>query len=122
MFAPVLDTVPQFVPLHPVPPIAQLTDWFAVKQTEAVNVCCPPKSTVAAVGEMETACPQADVIVIDAEADWLESAALVATSVTGFAGGNAAGAVNVAVLAPVLDTVPQLVALQPAPVTLQVTF
>ncbi len=58
-----------------------------------MNDCCPPSATVAAVGEMVIACPHADVIVIDAEADCVESAALVATSVTGFEGGNEAGAV-----------------------------
>lgn len=93
MFVPVLETVPQFPPLHPDPLTAQVTDWFEVKQTEAVNDCCPPSATVAAVGEMETACAQEEVIVIEAVADRLVSAALVATSVTGFAGGREAGAV-----------------------------
>jgi hypothetical protein len=93
VFTPVLETVPQFPPLHPEPATLQFTDWFVVKHTEAVNDCCPPSATVAAVGEIETACAHEDVIVIDAEAVWLESAALVATSVTGFAGGREAGAV-----------------------------
>jgi hypothetical protein len=93
VFAPVLETVPQFPPLHPEPVTVHVTDWFEVKQTEAVKACWPPSATVAAVGEMETACPQEAVIVIEAEAVLVVSAALVATSVTGFAGGREAGAV-----------------------------
>ena len=93
VFAPVLETVPQFPPLHPEPVTVHVTDWFEVKQTEAVKLCCPPSATVAAVGEMETACEHEAVIAIEAEADWLVSAALIATSVTGFAGGREAGAV-----------------------------
>jgi CO dehydrogenase nickel-insertion accessory protein CooC1 len=69
VLAPVLETVPQFVPLQPDPVTDQLTDWFALKQTEAVNGCCCPSATVAAEGDMDMAGEQDDVIVMDAEAD-----------------------------------------------------
>ena len=93
MFAPVLEIVPQLVPLQPEPVIDQLTDWSVLKQTVDVNVCCWPSETVAADGDMAIAGEQDDVIVMDAKPVWLELATLVATSVTGFAGGNDAGAV-----------------------------
>ncbi len=60
-------------------------------------------------------------ISMEADADCEAPATLVATSVAGFAGGNEAGAVYVAVFAPVLDTVPQFVVLHPDPATVHVT-
>jgi len=92
-----------------------------LKQTLAVKDCCPPSPRLADAGETEIAGVHEALIVIAAEAVWLASAALVATSVTGFEGGNAAGAVYVAVPVPVLETVPQFVPLHPAPVILHVT-
>jgi hypothetical protein len=64
-----------------------------VKQTLAVNDCCCPSDTVAAEGETLMGVAHAAVIVIDDAAVWVESAALVATTVTGFTGGSDAGAV-----------------------------
>ena len=93
-----------------------------LKQTDAVKEICPPRPSVAADGEMDTPGEQGGcVTVIEAEADFVVSAALVVTSVTGFAGGNEAGAVYVAVFAPVVDTVPQFVVLHPEPLTAHVT-
>ena len=64
-----------------------------LKQTLAVKDCCPLSPKLADVGETEIVGVHGALIVIDAEAVWLESAALVATNVTGFTGGREAGAV-----------------------------
>ena len=91
--APVLETVPQLVLLQPDPATDQSTDSFVLKQTVAVNDPCWPSEMVDADGDMDMAGEQDEVIVIETVADSVESTALVATSVTGLAGGSDAGAV-----------------------------
>lgn len=93
VFVSVLETVPQFVAPQPVPLIVQVTEEFVAKQTVAVNDSCCPSATVDAEGETLMAGEQLAEIVIEAEADWLESALLVEINSTGFVGGIDAGAV-----------------------------
>lgn len=106
MFAPVLATVPQFVPLQPEPVTLHVTFWFVLKQTFAVKACCAPNPKLAVAGETETAGEHEAVIVTDAVADCEGSATLVATIEIVGEEGTADGAVYVAVF-PFVASVPQ---------------
>jgi hypothetical protein len=73
----------------------QVTEVLLVPVTVAVNCRVAPVPTEAEVGEIVTATPEADAVVIVtvAEADFVGSAALVAFTVTVFGLGAADGAV-----------------------------
>ncbi len=73
------------------PPTAHVTAWFVVNSTLAERLTRRFTATSAETGLSATA--TALTTSIDAEADFVESARLVATTVTGFAGGREAGAV-----------------------------
>ena len=66
----------------PAPLSDQVTLWFVLPVTVAVNCCCPPPSKEALDGETETEMlvPRKDVMV--ALADLVASATLVAVTVT----------------------------------------
>jgi hypothetical protein len=74
-----------------VPSTLQVTAVLLLPCTFGVSVVLRPAATCAAVGVSVRLIPLTTVIV--AEADCVESATLVATSITGFAGGIEAGAV-----------------------------
>ena len=96
----------------------QVTPVAAAPERVAVKVCVIPLATVAVAGETVRAAAGVCVTVTVAEANWLESAALVAFTVTGLGVGRDAGAVY----KPDVDTVPT-VELPPAtPLTLQFRF
>ena len=82
VLGPVLETVPQTVPLHSTPAMAQLTVWFALKQTVALSACCSPSATEAAAGEMEMAGEHKAANVTEAVAERDGSATLVAVRAT----------------------------------------
>ena len=105
-FVPVLDTVPQFVVLQPEPVTVHVADWFVLKQTDAVNVCCAPSARFALAGVMDTAGLHAGAAIVTAAvADFDGSATLVAVIETVGVAGTVAGAVYVAV-APFVARVP----------------
>ena len=85
-----------------VPPLAlHVTEVFEVPVTEAVNCCVPPACNDAEVGEIVTATTDCAVAVTCAEADFVESAVLVAVTVY-------VPAVFGAVYNPEAETVPAL--------------
>jgi hypothetical protein len=73
--------------------MAQVTAWFVADSTLAERLMRRFTATVAETGLSVTAIPTALSTSTDADADFVESARLVATSVTGFDGGREAGAV-----------------------------
>jgi len=83
--------VPQVAPLQPAPERLQVTAVLVVPVTVAVNCCCAPVTTLAAVGETETATGAAIVTV--AEAALVGSAWEVAVTLTVEGLGTDAGAV-----------------------------
>jgi hypothetical protein len=86
------ESVPQAVPVHPVPESAQFTPLFCASfETVAVKLCVKPACTVALVGVRLT--ETAGVTVIDAAADLVASATEVAVNVTTEGEGAFAGAV-----------------------------
>jgi hypothetical protein len=114
------DRVPQELPAHCDPEMAQVTAWLSEIQTVAVNDSWPPSPTVAAEGEMEIAGEQLGAIVIAAAADCEGSATLVAVSVTLGVEGTVEGAVYSAI-SPLAETEPQLPELHAGPARFQVT-
>ena len=93
MLGPVLETVPQTVPLHSTPAMAQFTIWFVLKQTVALSPCGSPSATEAAEGEMEMAGEHGATSVTEAAAERDASATLVAVRVTSGGEGSVVGAV-----------------------------
>jgi hypothetical protein len=119
-------TVPQVAPVHPVPDNAQLTPAFAVSfVTVALNACASPTVTLAVVSESVTPTPvEAAVTVIVAAPAFVPSATDVAVAVTAAGLGALAGAVYVTAVPDTLlvaESTPHAAALQPAPVSAQVT-
>ena len=71
----------------------QVTAVFVVPVTLAVNCCCFPVDTCAVDGDTETETDEAAVMVMLAEADFVESATDVAVTVASAGLGTLAGAV-----------------------------
>ena len=90
-FDPARQISPSVVLPFVTPSTAHVTAWFDVDSTLAERLTGRFTATSAEIGLSITA--TALTTSIEADADWLESARLVATSVTGFEGGREAGAV-----------------------------
>lgn len=103
-------TIPQEFPAQLEPDTDQFTAVLEVPVTVAVNCSCPFRVTAAEVGEIETAVPPA-VIVTEAEANLLLSAAEVAVTLT--VGG--VGIEEGAVYKPLEFTTPHVAPPQPGP-------
>jgi hypothetical protein len=119
-------TIPHAAPVHPVPDNAQLTPAFALSfVTVALNACVSPTVTLAVASESVTPTPaEAAVTVIVAAPVLVPSATDVAVAVTVAGLGTLAGAVYVTATPDALlvaESTPHAAALQPAPVSAQVT-
>ena len=118
------ESVPQAAPLQPDPERFQVTPLFCGSfATVAVMVCACPASTACVCGEMLTVIA-GRVTVIMTLADLVGSAMEVAVSVTviGFeSGAGAAYVIGTPETLDVLESVPQVAPLHPAPESVQLT-
>ena len=90
---PLVETVPHREPLQPAPVTLHLTAEFELPGTLALKVCVPAVGTEAVVGLTPKATVRAATTVMDAEADFIGSATLVALTVTIPGEGTLAGEV-----------------------------
>lgn len=112
-----VERLPQDEPEQPVPVKPQVTAVFETPDTLAVKSCVPTVGTDALVGLMLNKMAAATTMVMLAEADLVESAALVAVTVTAAGVGTLAGEVY----KPVVEIVPHAAPVQPEPPTVHVT-
>ena len=69
-----MEIVPHAVPEQPVPATDQVTALFVLPETVALNCCCPPTFTWAEVGDTCTDTEAAEIKMILADTDFVESA------------------------------------------------
>jgi hypothetical protein len=109
--------VPQEPETQPVPETLQVTAVFELPVTVALNCCVPFTAIIMESGEIETLTPPPEPRVTTAVPTWDRSNNEAALTVTVAGLGVAIGAVY----RPVELICPQVMPLQPAPVTLQTT-
>jgi hypothetical protein len=113
---PLVDSDPQVEPLQPTPVTFQLTAVFDVPVTLALKVCVPAVAMETLAGLRLNKTAAAATMVTLAEADFVESAALVALTVTDGGKGTLIGATY----SPLAEIVPHPALMQPAPLTVHV--
>jgi hypothetical protein len=115
VYNPLVDIEPQAAPVQPLPAMLHDTAVFDVPVTVAVNCLWPPVSSCTVTGEIVT--ETGGMIVTEAVADFVGSAAEVVVTDTWGGLGIAEGAVY----SPPVEIVPQVAPLQPLPATLHDT-
>jgi hypothetical protein len=108
--------VPHEPATHPIPLTVQVTLALEVPETFAVNCCWPFTAILTELGETETL-TLVELLIVTVAVPWEKSARENAATVT----VDGEGAVKGATYKPLESIDPQVMPLQPAPVTLQTT-